>query len=222
MKIMLYCPLYPARPRIHDATQTSIEEMAWRDALTIVYGREDMPAEIGYTNILRKYQQARQLALDGGFDALFSVESDIILHPLALERLSRLECDVACGLYVSRHTTRRWLSLTALDKCRGKSLSENPELAKHLWGGAVVTVGAGLGCTLIHRRVLEQIPFRKDEGGAACDWAFALDCQDKGFRTMHDLGVVCGHITGEGSTLWPDIEAPNLYREEQYGKVPGN
>ncbi len=214
MRVLLFCPTYPQRPWVDPRTVASIDDLEWKGGLSVMYERDEMPEVIGYGNILKKYLKGREIALAGGYDALLCVEADMIVPPLALERLARISCEVAYGLYVSRHATRRWLAFLELNANKGKSLSDNPELARKLWGGACVTRGAGLGCTLIHRSVLERIPFRADKGGAACDWAFAHDCVDNGITQMTDLGVVCGHITSSKTVLWPDITQEALYREE--------
>ena len=219
-KIMVFVPLYPRgtgippRERITRQTVESVERLAWKGQLTLVFDREDNPEHGGYPNVLRKYQYGRDLALAGGFDGLLTVEADMVIPPLALERLVRLPCDVAYGLYASRHGKHQWLAFTRIEGVKGESLSKMPELAQKLWGSAVVTEGVGLGCTLIHRTVLEQIPFRVQENGAACDWALAQDLKEAGMRQMHDLGVVCGHVTDKGSVIWPDIEQPELVRED--------
>lgn len=215
LRTLVYVPLYPSQPRIRPETVESLGGLRWHGPLDLLFGREDAPERGGYENILAKYQRARETFLGGGYEAMLTVEADMIVPALALERLTRLECDVAYGLYISRHGTRRWLAMMSIEGARGLSLSEQPEKARKLWGSAVVTKGAGLGCTLIHRRVMEQIPFRREEGGAACDWAFAKDCEAAGLRQMHDLGVACGHITDNGTALWPDIDSPELFREER-------
>ncbi len=72
-----------------------------------------------------------------------------------------------------------------------------------------------MGCTLIHRNVLEKIKFRTHhENLVADDWMFSLDCRMHGFVQKHDLSVVCGHITPNGEVLWPTNKNDTLHYVE--------
>lgn len=162
------------------------------------------------------------MTLDGGYDALFLVENDMILPEDALEQLAALDTDVAYGLYVSRHGYNRWLCYTFINEMGGDSLSVNMDRAKSLWGTAFDSSGVGMGCTLIHRRVLEKQAFRYDPTETvADDWLFSLDCIENGFRQTHDLGVVCGHIANPKSPriLWPNPEADGGVEVEFFDKA---
>lgn len=217
--VLVYCPLSPTPPRVYDRTMQSIMSMNWCEPLDIVYGRQDMEKHPGSNggnhNLLEKYQQARRLALYGGYDALLTVESDMILPRLTLERLTRIEADIAYGLYVSRHGNHCWLAFSEIaDNFIGESFSNDPELCQTAWGNAIETYGIGMGCTLIWRRVLECIDFRLPNPAVANDWFLALDAKAAGFSQVHDCGVVCGHIDAspECKVLWPTPDGG--YREE--------
>lgn len=212
MKILIYVPLAPQTPRIFARCVTSVLSMQWYEPIEIVFGRNDMkdypdkPA--AYADMTAKYNRGRQMALDGGYDALMTIESDMIIPPLALERMTRIDSDVVYGLYVSRHGGRKWLAFDHItDKpYTGASLSDIPEEAARCWGSVRETKGVGMGCTLIHRHVLESIEFRCPDTTVANDWFFALDCAAHGFKQVHDLGVVCGHIQGapDPKILWAE------------------
>jgi hypothetical protein len=214
MKILAYCPLAPKTPKIYGRSLTSIFRLEWDRPLPMVFGREDNPRTTHYWNLADKHNEARRMALEGGFDALFFVESDMILPPHALRKLAKLDTDVAYGLYCNRHGWRQWLAFTYIDRTGSVSLSRDKEKARAYWGKPIDTMGAGMGCTLIHRRVLEEIEFRvPPKGDVADDWLFSLGCIEKGFRQTHHLGVVCGHISPRG-ILWPDPGAEGLVRLE--------
>ena len=87
----------------------------------------------------------------------------------------------------------------------GESLSVWPEkLARARRAGAVICSGAGLGCTLIRRRVLEAIPFRLVDGdGGHCDTYFNRDVLWGGFSQWADMTVRCGHKCTDGTVVWP-------------------
>lgn len=211
--VLLFIPLHPDYG-IRPACWQSIQALAWKDELTIVMERLDNPPELGgYQDILRKYQLARQMALQGCYDALLTVEADMVLPALALERLTRVETDVAYGLYCSRRPKHPWLASVDMGEQYANWISSNEQLRKSLWGSVVETMGAGLGCTLIRRHVLETIPFRLQSGGPANDWWFALDVAKAGYSQKHDLGTVCGHVLDESTIVWPDPET--VYRKEK-------
>jgi hypothetical protein len=221
-RILVYCPLSPSTPKVYGRTLQSIFAMDWAGPLDVVFGRHDHgPTDRGtaYREITEKYNGARDLALLGGYDALLTIESDMIVPPLTLERLTRLDADVAYGLYVSRHGKHQWLAYLTLYETSGTSLSADRINAQAAWGQAIEVAGVGLGCTLIWRHVLEAIPFRWEEGGVANDWYFSLDLQARGYKQMTDCGVVCGHIASEPDPriYWPDPEAERLYSIEPIG-----
>ena len=218
MRILTYVPLNPTRPRLHPLTAASIDNLAW-PTMPVVYGRNDTPNARGKFYDLRdKHNEARRLVLDGGYDALLLIEHDMIVPHDALQRLVALDVPVAYSLYVTRHVPRKWLALTRLTADDCEFVSDDPDYARRWFGNgqdAIETQGAGMGCTLIRRDVLEQLAFRLDRFGAnADDWAFALDCSAYGVPPFTHCGVVCGHIDG-GVVLWPDADAPGLVRKEK-------
>lgn len=221
-KILCYIPMAPKRPKLYARTIQSAMNVIWDAQIEYVFNREDNPTELPYDNICKKYNQARSMFLAGNYDALWTVEADVIVPPLTLERLTRIEADVAYGLYVSRHGNHRWLAFTHIGERIGISVSDDRINAEAAWGQVIETQGVGLGCTLIWRHVLEKIEFRHPSSETANDWFFSLDCQQLGFVQKHDLGVVCGHIVGPPSPkiLWPDPEDRFLHRVEFFDEAP--
>jgi hypothetical protein len=93
----------------------------------------------------------------------------------------------------------------------GESLSLHPKkLRKAIQKGTIPCSGAGLGCVLIKRKVLEVIQFRMEwpEQGGHCDSYFSRDVLRAGFTQKADMSVICGHKTETGEILWP--EYPSL------------
>lgn len=216
-RVLIYCPIAPKTPKVYARTITSLFRMEWPHYAPIVFGRNDNPAT-KYSDITAKHNEARSMALAGGFDALLLVENDMILPPDALLKMAAVDADVVYGLYVNRHGWRKWLAYTYLDSLGGVSLSDDKERARAAWGRVVPTVGVGMGCTLIRRNVLEAIKFVTPANERlADDWQFSLDCQAHGFRQAHDMSVHCGHIVpGNAHILWPDIGNDDLFRVEWF------
>ena len=215
MKILLIVPLYPKAPFVSERTIASIEAQDWphKDTVT-VEPMKSTPGALHYVDLMDKHNRARQMALDGGYDAMWSVEADMVLPPDALTKLWAVDADVVYGLYCARRAGM-WLLFPTTDGLVGTSIVADKLEARRAWGRVVKSEGAGFGCTLIRRNVLEAIEFRRPETSAfADDWFHAMDCKEAGFRQAHHCGVICGHIVDDTKTFWPDIDAPNLCRVE--------
>lgn len=213
--------------RLHSETVRRI--MAQRSAgpldVLIMWGDDIRPYEDRFDAVTRKYQTLRERFLAGPYDALLTVEDDMLIPEDALERLLDVEADIAYGLYVWRYEgNHAWSAHPRVREEDGllkfwplSTMGE--ELPRKLWGQRLRVEGLGLGCTLIRRHVLARIPWRRPVvPDAHCnDTYFALDAQEHGFTQVCDLGVVCGHRTGDGRIVWPDPEAPDLIRFESEG-----
>ena len=209
MRIMVYTPLAPTHPRIETQTLQSILALDWDHPIDIMLGREDMerrlPEGEAFQNITGKYNWARGMMLAGNYDAMLTVEADMIIPSMTLRRLTNIDADVAYGLYCSRRKGRKWLIFDQAEEhpFECNYMVDTPAERNEIWGGVVESKGMGMGCTLIHRRVLERIPFRCPNPVVCNDWYLSVDCQKEGFTQAHDCGVVCGHID-DGQTYWPD------------------
>ncbi len=183
--------------------------------------------------ICDKYNAARDRVLTGDYDAMLTVESDMIIPPDALHKLWLTGADVAYAPYVFRHNSHHWSAYSVLldDSLTGYPLSNVPERAKLDWGSVVDVDGIGLGCTLIRRHVLEALPFvadgikHMDGTRSHTDWYFALAAMQAGYTQKCDLSIPCGHISMTNrsgklspSVLWPDPNAKDMVRFDPCGK----
>jgi hypothetical protein len=215
-RVLIYCPLTPKSPGVHQRTLDSIFALEWDGHADIVFGKHDryqpQRRDISdYENernrdIVVKYNHARKMTLEGGYDALMTIEADMLPPKNALKRLDQVDADIVYGLYVSRHGKHPWLTMmNVTEQVRGsQGKGETWKEREAMWGKVVDTAGVGFGCTLIRRNVLEAIPFRVKDEWIANDWYFAIDAREMGFSQKHDCSVVCGHIDGY-RTLWPDV-----------------
>jgi hypothetical protein len=205
ISVLLVCPMATGQNRIHEQTWQSIQGLVWNQPLDLLFLRDDAPDSPHMTNLTGKMNRAREVFLHGDYDAMLVVESDMIVPPHALQRLSRVKADVAYGVYCSRRGTHRWLAYAALEE-HGKG----PVVTPVGWGKVTESNGVGFGCTLIRRNVLEALTFHEGPNGEGTDWNFAVDLVAGSYRQAHDFGVICGHILQADplKILWPIENAP--------------
>jgi hypothetical protein len=171
--------------------------------------------------IAAQYNEARALVLTGGYDALLTIECDMLPPANAIRRLRNCNADVAYGLYVLRRPPWEWNAYSVMEGMAAWPLSKVDERARVDWGEVVDVDGIGTGCTLIQRRVLEAMRFRADgllhsTGERSYhDWYFAEDVRAAGFTQRCDTAVRCGHIHPQDehgaprpSIIWPTGDAP--------------
>lgn len=163
----------------------------------------DNPSPDPRENVTRAYNAARTVFLAGDYDALLTVENDVVPPRDALCKLLFAEADVAYGLYCYRQPGHLW-NAYLFD---GQSLVMQPDLARQAWGQVVPVQGYGLGCALIRRHVLEQIEFRfdPDQPGLHCDSHFGDDVRAAYMNQVCDTSVLCGHIINEHRMVYPDV-----------------
>lgn len=210
MDVLVFTPIY----RLEPETVAAIFALEWDGPISYLFQRDNpLPGterHIGVANHRHQYQRGREVFLQGRYDAMLVVESDIIPPPCALQRLAALECDVAYGVYVFRRNNVINVFERYPQPARnpGESLSLHPQkLAKALRDGVTPCSGAGLGCTLIRRHVLERFEFRtlspEMKPQVHCDTWFTHDVYGAGMSMLADMTVVCGHKDETGVVLWP-------------------
>lgn len=217
MKILIFCPLHPdygMTPQTAASLAIMTRPAFW-EVHTMIYSKVQPfePWETGAANknITHRYNEARRMVLEDDFDYLLTIEADMVIPKDALPKLwgtaQTSEADVVYGTYVFRRLQQ--LNLTKDITQYGRSQYDAETIAQY-WDWPIESAGLGLGCTLIKRRVLEEIEFRlydKAPGMLSCDWRFAEDCKERGFKQVTDLGVLCGHID-RTAVLWPQKESP--------------
>lgn len=183
----------------------------------MAYGHPQMMTD-GHDIVTHKYKMAREAGIQGNYQAIVTLEDDMIVPDVALYTLLNQLWDganIAYGLYVFRHGNLKWSAYTRLDANSGYPLNSNPEAAREAWGKVIDVAGVGLGCTAIDRATFESLPFRR--GGVACnDWYLALDAQRANLKQICDTSIICGHASMEPSPriIWPDPDAPHMARIE--------
>lgn len=227
-KLLIVCPI---ADKVLLPTMRAIIELdpsGYERADTVFLRAAPVEGQDPRDAIAAQYNEARRLTIEGGYDALLTVECDMLPPPNAIRRLRNCNADVAYGLYTLRRPPWEWNAYSVIEGMAAWPLSRVEERARQEWGEVVDVDGIGFGCTLIQRRVLEALHFRADgllhaDGGRSyCDWYFGQDVSMTGFSQRCDTAVVCGHIHPQDehgaprpSILWP-IGEPPFYRFEEF------
>lgn len=154
-------------------------------------------------NVVAHYREAQKMCLDGGYEALVTVEHDMVIPPHALQALYDTDAPVVYATYMLRHGTPALNAWRYRDDQRlGTCLSLYPrEVKEHMARGWAKVSGVGWGCTLIRREVLGRIVIRSSDPGDAGDIAFAKDCLHGNILQIARFDVACGHIEPSGNVL---------------------
>ena len=213
--VLVFVPVY----RLEPETVESVLSLQWDGPLSWLFQRDNPLTEAdvedervrGVRNHVHQYQRGRRAFLAGPYDAMLVIESDIIAPPDTLRRLAALDADVAYGAYIFRRSQTINLYEHYGDGARnpGEPLTYRPGAWQAaLRAGKVRVAGAGLGCVLIKRHVLEAIDFRTLSAEMSprvhCDSWFTADVYSAGFSQWADTRVICGHKDVDGTVLWPD------------------
>lgn len=241
-RLLVFTPLHPVygiKPQTLSSIRAAIDY--YGGPVDWLMSAGDNPLEMPYENVVYHHNRARNIVLKQGYDALLSIEADMIVPPDTIEQLLSVRADIVYGLYVWRHKPQRWNAYKTLNLWGGESVSFNHDGkdAREAWGRVIDVAGLGMGCTLIRKNVLRQLAFRIHDGNPGwivdeykedferlnidpyqphpnlvCDdWLMALDAQHYQFNQQANLNVICGHIFDD-SVIWPDPTVEKFYRLE--------
>lgn len=155
------------------------------------------PAKTRIEKIVNGRNHIRDYALKNDYDFLLFLDSDVLIHPRTLEALLKTNPgDVVAGVYLNVFQLEgKPVIAPVLFRDIG-----NGQCQLYTYEGAaiqrVMEIGAaGLGCTLISKKVLKEIPFRTFNNSATGgeDMAFFVDARAKGFQTVANTFVKCLH-----------------------------
>lgn len=211
MRVLVFCPTKDLFGR----TLQSIFRLEWEGAIHFLFTREN-PYTEARKNVTHNYILGREWFLEHDYDAMLTVESDMVVPADALQRLAAIETDVAYGLYCWRRGMHSWSAHIEVGEegWAEVPVSQRRGLARTWWGTVREVTGLGFGCTLIRRRVLEAVAFSMDDERVS-DSMLARACNVHGWRQVCDLGVVCGHVQREPPmVIWPDVNEGELFRRE--------
>ena len=154
-------------------------------------------------NLIRYY------VLKGGYDYLFSLETDVFPQRDTLLSLVLNNKPVVTAPYLVQYKggdpTICWLD--ANDQHIGKNsylqtrLVDTKETLHRVTGKLVKVFACGIGCTLIHSEVLREIPFRSEvadnetrmDKSVFSDSLFYIDCMKKKIPCYLDTSLLVRH-----------------------------
>lgn len=168
----------------------------------------------------------REKMLKEGYDYFLSLEQDVIPPVNIIETLLKHQQPVVTGIYFKPFTvsyTQKGISIKKVKKLMpllcgiipGVSTKMHMFSAEEVTDPKVMQVRfSGLGCMLIHRDVLEKIPFRADTNVSCHDdvW-FSQDLWKQNIPLFCDTSVKCKHLITN--------KPKNLFRDVRKGFNPG-
>jgi hypothetical protein len=140
--------------------------------------------------VKRMREKARLEAIFRGVDGLLFIDADTIPPLTVIADLVASGGDMITGIYMAA-SAPQYAVAWKYDDPHQDFLREK-----------VSTIdGAGLGCCLIHRKVLEACTF--DDGEYWDDYPFWTMAAEKGFRCLSVNTVRCKHYIAPGECLYP-------------------
>lgn len=92
MRVLVYCPLAASMPRLYAKTNVALFELEWPEPYELLYG-VSLGATDAEADLASKLASARQIALDGGFDAILIVGHDVQVPSDVLLRMAESDAD---------------------------------------------------------------------------------------------------------------------------------
>jgi FkbM family methyltransferase len=136
--------------------------------------------------------------INGGYDYLFAVDSDISFYPDTLVRLLSHNKDLVCGVYIQRIPGTHTIEVMRRNPQGGITHVDWPDIKDQ---GLVPIDGCGFGCSLIKAEVFKGLPYPHFFYQSAIDHAntisedvyFCMKAKEAGFELWCDTDVICEH-----------------------------
>lgn len=149
--------------------------------------------------LAKSHDRLREKALQGGYDYLFHLESDIFPPADVIERLLSHKKPIVGGLYHIEHGAESKLMIQKVENFGNKHRETyNLDLTDLSFadGSLKPVFSCGLGCAMIDVRVFEKLKdgFRfEGDGSVHPDSIFYGDVHHAGIRVYADTSIYCEH-----------------------------
>lgn len=147
---------------------------------------------IGLSLVYTARERASETMLQGDYDALLFVDSDMVCPMDMLVRLVEADKDIVSGLAFKRFKPYEPCIFKRCDRKKADFYFDYPK-------GLTEIQGVGMACTLIKREVFEKVPkpWFFPEPNIGEDLAFCIRAKEQGFKIYCDTTLICGHCTTE-------------------------
>ena len=151
--------------------------------------------------LARAQNKAREIFLEGNYDYLMSLESDIFPASNIMEALIWANKDIVTGLYLIGDKEKgRTVCVTVPWKnektgTMGTQLLPAEDVPQYVNQGLKRVSAGGMGCCLMSRYVVEKIGFTYIPGHEAhSDVFFFNKAMRLGYETWVDTNLTCAHL----------------------------
>lgn len=159
--------------------------------------------------LARAQNKAREIMLEGDYDYLMSLESDIFPGFNIMEALVWDNKEVVTGLYLigDKKDGTRWPCITVNWQnpntgTMGSQLLPRDEWDDYVNKGLKKVTAGGMGCCLMDREVIEKVAFTYIPGHRAhSDVFFFMDAQRLGYNVWVDTNLFCNHKNSDWSKV---------------------
>lgn len=145
----------------------------------------------------KSHDKCRKKALDGGYDYLLHLETDVFPPLNIIERLLDHKRNVIGGLYHIELGEQSKLMIQQIEgfgSAHRETFNLDEADLSFVDGEVKKVFSCGLGCVLIHRSVLEKIEFRYIEGAPVHpDSFFYADLNELNIPVYVDTSILCEH-----------------------------
>ncbi len=149
------------------------------------------------TALAKSHDKCRTKALDGGYDYLLHLESDIFPPLDVIERLLQHKKPVIGCLYHIELGADSKLMIQLIEEhgIEHRETYNLDETDLSFVDGKVKQVfSCGLGCTLIHKSILDKIGFRYEQGSPVHPDSFYFgDLNQNNINVYVDTSIYCEH-----------------------------
>lgn len=143
------------------------------------------------------HEKCRKEALDGGYEYLLHLETDVFPPLDIIERLLDHNKKVVGGLYhieLGEQSKLMVQQIEGFGSAHRETFNLDEGDLDFVDGELKRVFSCGLGCVLIHRSVLEKIEFRYEEGASVHpDSFFYADLNQKNIAVFVDTSLFCEH-----------------------------
>jgi cellulose synthase/poly-beta-1,6-N-acetylglucosamine synthase-like glycosyltransferase len=158
-------------------------------------------------SLARAQNMARKKFLEGKYDYLFSLESDIMIEPDTIEKLLVKGKDVISAVYMIGTNGVRIPCITLPEyndtiKAMGTRLLKREEINRYVNNGVQRVAAAGMGACLMHHSVIERFAFKYDPRfDGHSDIYFFNDCFNNRIPVFVNSDIVLEHDNSD----WADV-----------------